>query len=342
MCRGGGRVVVWMVGVVAIGVATVASALPEVKIPVQDGTLVLRTANGVKEPALPVFRNGTLIGSATGEAAARFNVIEVYERTRGTQHFPLVWADIISNTYLRQTYQKAEGPGARLGTSIVGSPSFRTRDGLQFLPKVTSAAIRTDGPDLVRNEITARFDAPVVEVTSVRRFLSPVVNRSECRISIRFAARAPIRLDPTARGNDAFRLLTVSSMFSNRLNYDANVLRYEDPSKVVKTVRIGDLTRRDAHLFRPPVAVGSWLELVKEPGSEWFPDSPSIRVDIEGTSGLGHLGVQGYLAGTTITSDDSLSVWLEWIDVPEVVAAGTTFQIDLKVTATPPSRLSPQ
>ena len=131
-------------------------------------------------------------------------------------------------------------------------------------------------------------------------------------------------------------------MFSDSLNYDANTLRYADPSGAVHAVRMGDDTPRDAHVLSRAVAVGTWFELVKEPGSRWFPDSPTIRVNIERTTGIGRLGVQGYLAGTRDPNEDSLSVWLEWLDVPEVLKVGSSLEIDLKITATAPSSVSKQ
>ena len=61
-----------------------------------------------------------------------------------------------------------------------------------------------------------------------------------------------------------------------------------------------------------------------------------MEITIEAVSApVGQLGVQGYLAATTDHNDDSLSVWLEWVDAPAVVPAGTTIQARFRIVATP-------
>ena len=51
------------------------------------------------------------------------------------------------------------------------------------------------------------------------------------------------------------------------------------------------------------------------------------------------LGLQGFLAGTKNPNDDSLSVWLEWLDAPDVVASGTSFDVRFAVDSTPPGEV---
>jgi hypothetical protein len=86
------------------------------------------------------------------------------------------------------------------------------------------------------------------------------------------------------------------------------------------------------------IAVGGYFELIKEPGSSWFPTSPSIRIDLLSLTGLtGRVGIQGWLAATTNPTDDSLSVWLEWLDAPATLPSGATYEMSYTVTATPPS-----
>ena len=124
-------------------------------------------------------------------------------------------------------------------------------------------------------------------------------------------------------------------MFSDSTQYDANLLRYENDQGQVRTLSLTDTTARDTHLWTDAQVLGSWFELVKEPGSTYFPDSPTIRVDILSVTGMpGLLGIQGWLAASTLVSDDSLTVWPEWIDAPATVDAGTTITARFRITAT--------
>ena len=113
-----------------------------------------------------------------------------------------------------------------------------------------------------------------------------------------------------------------------------NVIRYEDPLGATHTFALSDATPRDAHLFAAPLEIGSWFELIKTPGSTWFPDSPSIRISVLNSAGL-RLGLQGFLAGSTNPNDDSLSVWAEWLDAPAIVTAGTNLNVGFQILAAP-------
>ena len=81
--------------------------------------------------------------------------------------------------------------------------------------------------------------------------------------------------------------------------------------------------------------IGGWVELVKGRGSVWNPDSPSLRVRIRDRAGL-RLGLQAFLIPSANPNDDSLSVWLEWLDAPDTVPAGSQWNLTFDLTATPP------
>ena len=141
---------------------------------------------------------------------------------------------------------------------------------------------------------------------SVRTYPKPEVDRTTTGLSVQFVAREKISLDRGALHNDAFRLLTVSSMFSSHDTYDANVLRTRTRRAWSTRFISGHKTPRSAHC-RPPVPCrwGGGFELVKEPGSRWFADSPSIRVDILNRKAVPiRLGLQGYLLDKKDPNED--------------------------------------
>jgi tetratricopeptide (TPR) repeat protein/pimeloyl-ACP methyl ester carboxylesterase len=290
------------------------------------------------EPPVPVFRDGAPLAIESDSQPARFKIVEIFENASTKADVPLIWSDLISISYFRSSYQKPEGPGARMGTSVVGAPSFRPAKALlKLIPEVTRAEIKTGGPDRIRIALAGRYGTQA-DVSLARTYPPAAIDRSTMNLSVKFVAREPITLDRNQRGSDAFRLITLSSMFAAVDQYDANVLRYEDRGGVVRTLRLERTTPRNSHLLPREVELGTWFELVKTPGSSWFPDSPSIRVEITGRSKVpGRLGLQGYLAGSVDPNDDSLSVWVEWLDAPEILAAGKTLELDARVIATPPS-----
>ena len=315
------------------------------------GSLILKQVKGILQPFVPVSLDGVPVGDAAVPGSNLFNAVEIYDQTPGRDDFPLVWSDLVANAYVRSTYQKAQGPGASLGTSVLGSASFRTTaDSLRLVPDVARAELSTGGPERVKNELEARFGPAAATVRSVHRYPDPVDGRTTTGLSVGFEAGQDIALDARQLGNDAFRLLTLSSMYSSDRAYDANVLRYSGPDGVIQTVRIGDLLkekggRRGFHLLpgegKVPraVALGDWFELVKEPGSTWFPDSPSIRVEVRDRGGFpGKLGIQGFLADSASPSEDSLSVWIEWVDAPAVIPSKTRVDFDFTVVARAPGR----
>ncbi len=292
-----------------------------------DLALFAQNLSGVGEPPVPIFHNGALIGGMNHQ------VVEAFDRVPGTGSFPLTFVDLHANMFLRSTYQNADGTTGSLGTSIVGTPSFRTPSGFQFIPTVIQGVVETDGPTRYASEINAEFGTQA-DVSSSRTFPDPVIGRTDVGLSVEFNALEDIALAtaPPFPANDRFRILTASSMFAGGTQFDANAIRYEDASGAIQLIELSDLTPRGQHLLPTAVEIGSWFELIKGAGSTWFPDSPTIRVDILNDGGL-NLGLQGFLASSTNPNDDSLSVWLEWLDAPDTVAAGTNFEAEFLVTA---------
>lgn len=300
-----------------------------------DGTFALRATSpaGVVESAVPIFHNGSLVGGQNHK------VIEIYDQVPpATGSFPLTVVDLAANSFLRVTYQTPNGGTGALGTSVVGTASYRTADGLHYVPSVTRADVTTGGPDRYRNDIQGSFGEDAAIQSSRSYPNDPLISQTEVALSIQFESLRPIALATGApfAGNDRLRMMTLSSMFAGEAVFDANVLRYDDPSGQVHSFRLTDSTPRDAHLFEAPVAIGSWFELIKEPGSSWFPDSPTIRIELgEHTPSL-TLGLQGYLAGSKLPTDDSLSVWVELMNAPDVIPSNAQFHLDTMVVSLPP------
>jgi hypothetical protein len=294
-----------------------------------NGQVALRAADGgILEPAVPIFHNGVLIGGHNHK------IVEAFDNVPGTGSFPLTFVDMPANTFLRATYQKANGFTGALGTSVVGSASFRTTAGLQFIPTVTRGDITTSPSVRYLSQITGNF-GPQAALTTTRTYPDPVLGKTTVGLTVDFTAQQNINLATGGAftGNDRMRMLTVSSMFSSSTSFDANMLRYEDSGGNIQTLGLSNLTPRNAHLLPAPDEIGGWFELIKNPGSAWFPDSPTVRIDLTDKGGL-RLGVQGFLAGTTNPNDDSLSVWLEWLDAPNTIASGTTLSLGANIVAT--------
>lgn len=312
-----------------IGLLTAIPAVASDQVFFDNGSLALRAADGgVLESHVPIFHNGTLIGGHNHK------IVEAFDNVPGTGSFPLTFVDLHANTFLRSTYQKPGGGGAALGTSVVGSASFRTNAGLQFIPTVTRGDVNTTG-------IFGRYFSQIVgdfglqaSITTTRTFPDPIINKTTVGLTVDFTADQNISLATGGAftGNDRFRMMTVSSMFSTSTVYDADMIRYEDVNGSIQTLQLTGATARNAHLLPAPDELGGWIELIKSPGSTWFADSPTIRIDLTNTNGM-RLGVQGFLAGTTNPNDDSLSVWLEWLDAPDTLASGTSLGIEVDVVA---------
>ncbi len=294
-----------------------------------NGQFALRAADGgVLETPVPIFHNGTLIGGHNHK------IVEAFDNVPGSGSFPLTFVDMHANTFLRTAYQKPGGGGAALGTSIVGSASFRTNAGLQFIPNVTRGDVNTTGFfGRYFSQIAGNFGTQA-SLATTRSFPDPLIGKTTVGLTVDFTADQTINLATGGfTGNDRFRMMTVSSMFSSSSVYDADMIRYEDVNGDIQTLQLTGTTTRNTHLLPAPDELGGWIELVKSPGSTWFADSPTIRIDLTNTHGM-RLGIQGFLAGTTNPNDDSLSVWLEWLDAPDTIAIGTNLGIEVDVVAT--------
>jgi hypothetical protein len=307
-----------------------------------DGNVALwaRTLASIEEPPVPVFHNGVRVDDPETPGDDLYNVVEIYDQVPDTTSFPLTWADLVANTFVRPTYQNSSGTSGTLGTSIVGTPSYRRPGGspsdFRFIPSVNRADVWTSGTERIQITVSADFEA--ASVTSTRTYMDPVIGATETVVSVRFEASKNIPLDDALRGKDVFRLLTLSSAWTDPSTYDGNVLRYEDASGGARMLRMDTISTRGEHILQTGAGLGSWFELVKEPGSNWFPDSPTIRVEILATRGLsGHLGIQGFLADTEDPNEDSLSIWVEWLDVLNPISAGTVVEADFRITAVPPA-----
>ena len=286
---------------------------------------------GLVEESVPVYYERRLIRKKRHETVEGH--FRVGKRRGNTQ----IFADLLANASLRLTYAKRNGRSGRFGTSVVTSPAFRTNETLDLVPDVSRVTVTARGQrENYRAKITAAF--PGSAALELRRGLEGLqVGRTRFSLSSRLQVLADINLSKAEEvlANDRFRVLTLSSMFADNLRFDANEVRYEALGGADGSLPVRNATPRDGNIFPEPVLVGSWIELVKGRGSSWNPDSPSIRIEIKNPGGL-RLGLQGFLAASTDPNQDSLSVWLEWIDAPDTVPAGTDLTLEFEVVATPP------
>lgn len=154
---------------------------------------------------------------------------------------------------IRATYQNSEGTTGNLGSSIVACPSYRISGGnLQFLPTVSMANVETGllSSEGIKTTLLANFGSKAA-VASIRTYPEPAVGLTCTSVRVKIDVRQSISLDTNQLGNDVFRFLTVSSMFSNRTAYDANVIKWEAPTGKVKMFRLRNNTPRDTHLLAP-------------------------------------------------------------------------------------------
>lgn len=288
---------------------------------------------GVVEDAIPIYHDGELIHGHNHK------VVEAFYRVPGTDSTPAVLADLVSNTFYRPTYLKEDGTGGTFGTSLISAPSFRTNSRFFLVPDVSRADVDVRR-GVYGSELAYSFGDRAAGTAS-RSLEPPDGPRTTVHVSADFEAQRNIFLSTDARHerSDRMRMLTVSSMFSDNDEYDANLIRYESKSGFVRELRIDENTDRGDHLFSRALEVGSFIEIVKEPGSIWTPDSPSIRIDLPESNNL-RLGLQGFLDESKLTSDDSLSVWLEWLDAPDVIAEGTALSMEYSVTAFAPGSVA--
>ncbi len=321
---------------------------------------------GVLEPAVPLFLNGTRLGYPCLAGDDSFKIVDFFDLVPSTASFPLTWADIVANGFVRPLVQKANG-GSQLGTSVITAPSFR-RSGqpLTLIPAITRADVNAGvaiPPDRDLNALPPFFGNALrtdkfkvtgqgnygafATVVSQRDYgTDPVVGATTFTFTATWTASQAITLDgsTTGRGFDAFRLMTLSSMLANigLGQYDARFIAVKDPLGDTRTLAI-PASPRGVHLFPAPqpIGVGGTLTLFQDNGATFNPGSPSVEVTLQSISGppgvAGSLGVQAFLATSTNPNDDSLSAWIEWVGAPATISAGTSITATFLVRATEPT-----
>lgn len=329
------------------GAGDAGRADPGVLLHIARGDIKLSTLGDLPQPSYPeVSFNGQPVSRPDRRREADFNVLEIYKNFSSNPDFPLICSDLIGNTYVRITYQKTDprnprsSPSASLSSSVQGSPSFRLANGsFLALPRVDAAAIESARDNTVRVRLKGAYGL-LADLVADRSYPDGSLEQTRAGLSYRMTVRRDLTLAPAGRGPDgggAFRMLTVSSMYFNDKLYDCNAIRYRGADGRVGVLRLSGKLR-DRPLFERPVEIDGWFELVKEPGSFWSPDSPSIRVDF-GRPSSRRLGLQGQLADRDKPNEYSLTVWLEWLDAPEKLAKGTEVGFDFTITATPPREI---
>lgn len=304
-----------------------------------DRALLAVQNAGVIEPSVPLYHQDMRVVGPGGQPDL-WDIVESYDRVPGTGSYPLTWADIIANGYIRPLVQHADGLTGSIGTSVVTQPAFRpVGRPLDTVPDVLRTDVDTAAQPVVFVVGTADY-AGRATLTCRREYLEPDIGRTQCLVTYTWAASQEISL--AGAGFDAFRLAWFSSMFADGPGgvYDARYLGIRASATAPPWIVRLDGFARGGHLFvQPrPIGVGGGVTLFKDNAGTWNPGSPSIEIRMVGASApVGSLGVQGYLASTTNPNDDSLSVWVEWIDAPDVIAAGTTLSVGFLVTATDPT-----
>jgi hypothetical protein len=311
-----------------------------------DGEVALLAIpdGGVLEPAIPLYYRGTRVDDPGTSGPDAYTIIDFYDRVPGTGSYPLSGADIIANGFIRPLVQRADGTASAFGTSIITGPSFREQGlPLDLIPDMTRADVVTGDPHGEDRIIVQGqgFNGGKAILVCQRRWPDPAIGRTSVPVTYAWHAATDIPLAGGAngRGFDAFRLATLSSMLADTDSgqYDARYLRVVDPQGRARTIEVPDAPRA-RHLFPSPrpVAPGGSFALLKDNAASWNPGSPTIEIIIDSvTSPVGQVGVQAYLADTVNPNDDSLSVWLEWIDAPPVISAGTRIDVQLRIVATP-------
>ena len=260
-----------------------------------------------------------------------------------SKDWPVVIWDIPGNARTRLANFKPDRGGTPWGTTLIASPGFRAKvdEASRPVPAVDKAAVNVIDNSSVRVALRGHYGSSAI-MRSMRTYPPPEGDKTTARISVEFLAEEDIELDADLLKSDAFRFFTLESTFDNNRIYDCNVIKFNNTS-----LSLNDNQKRDDYIFDYTPErrqIGSWLELVKEPGSNWNSGSPSIRVNIgdlviNGSrilGGKGHLAIQGYLYKNKKVADRSitLEVWVEWLDAPSTIEAGTTLGLDFTITAT--------
>jgi hypothetical protein len=273
------------------------------------------------------------------EVGRNLNAIEFYELSKNSMAFPLTAVDIASNTYIRLTYQKPNGKSGTLGTSVVGTISFRTSDNvLHFVPTISEAALSISQEGQPEVTLKGKF-GDIAEITSTRRYRFKSSLETSCELNLTLEALSDIELATHSLGHDAFRFGTISSMYTPQC-YDANLIQYSNALSESKELKLDQITKRATYIFNRSAEISSTLALKKDklsrgpigtPGSK---DSPSICLSI--SENKYRLGAQAYLSESLDINADSLSLWLEWCDAPQVIKRGTILSIAYTISATAP------
>lgn len=303
--------------------------------------LWVRALPSIFEPAIPTFVDGTRVRSDGSPTTELFNVVEVYDRVPGTGSFPLTVVDIIANGYVRPLVQHADGLTGSIGTSIVTGPAFRPQgEPLDTTPDMLRADVGTVTPNTSIIGLSGNYSGKAFYFAT-HAYPDPLIGETIIGASVVFRAQQPITLDSSALGSDAFRICWFSSMLADDAGglYDANTLRVTRADGTTRALWLGDRPRGQ-HLFAQPlpIEVGGSVTLHKDNAGVWNAGSPSVRIELLGVSSqIGQLGVQGYLASTTNPNDDSLSVWIEWVDAPATIEPGTQLEVSFLIVATDPT-----
>jgi hypothetical protein len=244
------------------------------------------------------------------------------------------------------SYFRVSNNGVGYGTSVVGCPGFRTVAAIHSIPQPERVEF-SGNPDLFCITAAGSLHERNMQVASIsgkRTWHRPQEGRGpvvvDLSTTLNVSEKLPLSTATDAVAKDRFRWYMLSSMYVNDITYDSNLLRFEDAGGKMHEIsfsqfyNVNNSKRRMGHLFDNPVPLGAWLELVKTTGSTWLPRSPSIRYDIKNTHGM-KLGVQGWWSGSDNPDDDNLNVWLEWIDVPNVLEAGLEASLDIRVSSMP-------
>ncbi len=290
---------------------------------------------GVQEPSIPLFYDGQRVG----DGVQLFDIVECFDRVPGTNSFPLTLADIIANGYVRPLVQQEDGTTGSIGTSIVSQPGYRVQgQPIDIVPELERADAKHIA-DVLQISGSGRYGAQAT-VSSTRSSRDQEIGQTRFTIDFEWRADQPLDLANGSEGFDAFRLCWLSSMLADATLgvYDARYLSIERAG-VPWTVAIDD-GNRPRHLFNQPpeLGVGDAVVLFKDTLGTWNPGSPTIELRLLSLEGSAkRVGIQGFLAQTLNPNDDSLNVWFEWLDAPDVIAAGSEIRATFEVIATDPT-----
>lgn len=331
--------------ILRLALALVAPAQP-VSIPIfDDGATALRAVRLATslEPPVPLSINGVSVDDPATTGPDFFHAVEGYVRVPQRSPFPLSFVDIFASGYVRPLVFEWDGTPSAIGTSVVVGPSFRPEGApLDLVPQMLLGRVTAQPGEEPQVLSTGSYGGAAL-FTGTRRYVAPRLGSTSVEVSWTWRAIRPIVLDPAQRGNDAFRLITLSSMLADAgLGlYDARYVRVLQSTGQAQTTEIDDALR-GRHLFQAPqpLGIGGKVTLFKDRRATWNAGGPTVGVRLLSVSGANvSLGVQGYLAETTDPNDDSLSVWIEWVNPPAVIAPGTQISVTLRISATPATDL---